>query len=69
MAEELFDAATARALFFGPETTSPFVQEMMRTFGSQAIVYVPIVARDNVLGVLSVSVVVGPGATARSRAR
>ena len=68
MAEELFHAATARALFFGPDTTSPFVQEMMRTFGSQSIVYVPIVARDNVLGVLSVSVSSGPARLEESRA-
>lgn len=56
LAEEFFRGTTTRALYFGPETQSPFVQEMMSTFGSQAIVYVPIVARDNVLGVLSVAV-------------
>jgi diguanylate cyclase (GGDEF)-like protein len=56
MAEELFNAATARALFFDEDSPSGFVQEMVRTFGSAAIVYVPIIARDKVLGVLSVSV-------------
>ena len=68
MADELFSAATARALFFGPETRSPFVQDMMRAFGSQAIAYVPIIARGNVLGVLSVSVSSGPARLEESRA-
>ncbi len=68
MAEELFNAETARALFFGPETNSPFVQEMMSTFGSQAIAYVPIIARDNVLGILSVSVSSNPARLRESQA-
>ncbi len=67
MAEELFNASTARALYFDEDSPSPFVQEMMRTFGSAAIVYVPIVARDKVLGVLSVSVATNGGRLHESR--
>jgi diguanylate cyclase (GGDEF)-like protein len=59
-ADELFESSKAHALFFGPESDLPFVREMMRTFGSQALVYTPIIARDNVLGVLSVAVISNP---------
>jgi len=67
MADELFDTSKAHPLYFGPESTSSFVQEMMRTFGSAAIVYVPIIARDNVLGVLSVSVTTNAARLRESR--
>ena len=66
-ADKLFNPSTARTLFYGPDTDRPFVQRMMRTFGSKAIVYVPIIARENVLGVLTASVTDHPNRLHESR--
>jgi diguanylate cyclase (GGDEF)-like protein len=52
----LFTQSTPRALFFGRDSGSPFVQEMFGSFGSQALAIVPIVARANVLGAIGIAV-------------
>lgn len=56
LGRQLFDQDEPFPLFFDRDSTSPFVQEMFRTFKSAALVLVPIIVRGRVLGSISVAV-------------
>jgi len=60
LGKELFAQQTPRALFFGLESTSPFVLEMFGSFGSKALAIAPIVARGKVLGAIGIAVTSHP---------
>jgi diguanylate cyclase (GGDEF)-like protein len=56
LSRELFAPGPPRALFLDRTSSSPFVQEMLGTFGSSALVYAPIISRGKVLGSIGIAV-------------
>jgi diguanylate cyclase (GGDEF)-like protein len=56
LGEQLFAQETPRALFFGPQSGSPFVQQMFGTFRSKALAIAPIITRGKVLGAIGIAV-------------
>jgi diguanylate cyclase (GGDEF)-like protein len=60
LGRELFAQERPRALFFGLESNSPFVQEMFVTFGSMALAIAPIITRGKVLGAIGIAVTSHP---------
>ncbi len=60
LGRELFARPGTRALFFGPDSHSPFVQKMFATFGSVALAIAPVVTRGKVLGAIGIVVTSHP---------